>query len=293
MKLENFGRMVPWWGKVVAKILLSRLPAGYPVWQKLGLFRHGAMDQAEYALNVFNSHVERAGLQGNLAGKTILELGPGDSVASAIIACGNGARAILVDVDHFATGTPESYLALIAKLREKGYITPDFSQCKKLEDLLSACDATYLTDGLKSLKKIDNASIDLIYSQAVLEHLRRHEFLQIQQECARILGGTGVCSHRVDLRDHLGGGLNNLRFSENLWESEFFVQSGFYTNRIQLQGMVSFFEQAGFKADLLEVRQWKELPIKRSRLADKFKNIPDQTLNIAGFDVLLKHQSQS
>ena len=150
------------------------------------------------------------------------------------------------------------------------------------------CSSTYLTHRLASLKKIESASVDLIYSQAVLEHVRRDEFLHVQQEFTRILGASGLCSHRVDLRDHLGGGLNNFRFSRSLWESEFFVRSGFYTNRIQLPKMTSFFEQAGFKADLVEVQRWKELPIKRSRLAREFNSIPDSILNVSDFDIVLK-----
>ena len=49
--------LIPWWFKVFAKIILSRVPIGYGFWQSLGLFRHGDMDQASYALNVFNEHV--------------------------------------------------------------------------------------------------------------------------------------------------------------------------------------------------------------------------------------------
>lgn len=28
---------IPWWGKIVAKLVLSRLPVGYAFWQKLGV----------------------------------------------------------------------------------------------------------------------------------------------------------------------------------------------------------------------------------------------------------------
>ena len=94
--------LVPWWGKIGAKIVLSRLPFGYGLWQRLGLFRHGDMDTASYALSVFDTHVERAGLRGALAGRTIVELGPGDGLATAVIAASYGARAILVDTGDYA-----------------------------------------------------------------------------------------------------------------------------------------------------------------------------------------------
>jgi len=46
-----------------------------------------------------------------------------------------------------------------------------------------------------------------------------------------------MCSHRVDLRDHFGSALNNLRFSDKKWELDWIANSGFYTNRIRLQEM--------------------------------------------------------
>lgn len=52
-----------WRLKVLAKIIFSRLPFGYSIWQKLGLFRHGQMDSSEYALRVFDSHIKRANLE--------------------------------------------------------------------------------------------------------------------------------------------------------------------------------------------------------------------------------------
>ena len=59
-----------------------------------------------------------------------------------------------------------------------------------------------------------------------------------------------MISHQIDLRDHLGGGLNNLRFSDSLWESNFFVKSGFYTNRISFDKMISIFENISFKYEI-------------------------------------------
>ena len=58
--------LIPWWLKIFAKMILSRVPIGYAFWQNLGLFRHGYMDEASYVLNVFNEHVFRAGLDGKL-----------------------------------------------------------------------------------------------------------------------------------------------------------------------------------------------------------------------------------
>ena len=229
---------MPWRFEIGAKIILSRLPTSFTFWQNLGLFRHGGMDDAAYAINVFDSHVRCAGLQGQLNDKIILEFGTGDSFATAIIAYYYGAK--------------------------------------------------HLTNGFESLAEIANDSVDFIFSQAVLEHVRRSEFLATRSECARILRANGICSHQIDLRDHLGG-LSNTRFSESVWESEFFTSSGFYTNRIQFHDMNALFERAGFKAEVTAVLRWEELPIKQCQIAAEFRNTPDQVLNVSVFDVLLRH----
>src|SRR5688500_12337339 len=49
-------RHVPWFGKIAAKMVLSRVPLSHAVWQRLGLFRHGQMADVEYAYRVFRGH---------------------------------------------------------------------------------------------------------------------------------------------------------------------------------------------------------------------------------------------
>src|SRR5882672_391233 len=92
---------IPWWGKTGAKIVLSRLPLDYRVWQRVGIFKHGQMDTGAYSLGVFNMHVEFAQLTGRLQGRTLVELGPGDGIATALLAAAHGARAILVDTGAY------------------------------------------------------------------------------------------------------------------------------------------------------------------------------------------------
>ena len=145
-----------------------------------------------------------------------------------------------------------------------------------------------MTEGLESLRQIEGESVDLIFSQAVLEHVRRWEFLETMQQCRRILKPGGICSHQVDLRDHLEGGLNNLRFSERVWESKFFAESGFYTNRIQYSQMLEMFGRAGFRVQVTDVRRWEILPTQLNNLAREFSALPEDELCVSSFDVLLR-----
>jgi hypothetical protein len=76
------------------------------------------------------------------------------------------------------------------------------------------------------------------------------------EELLRVLKPSGISVHRVDLRDHLGRTLNNLRFSDDRLESDFFTKSGFYTNRIRFPEMISIFESVGFECEILNPIRW-------------------------------------
>ncbi len=139
-----------------------------------------------------------------------------------------------------------------------------------------------------SLKAISDQSVDFIWSQAVLEHIRLHEFEETMNELRRVLRTDGVCSHRVDLKDYLGGGANNLRFGSYLWEADWMTSSGFYTNRIRFKEMMTIFENTGFDAQITNMNKWSEVPISREKLVREFREIDNENLLISGFNVILK-----
>jgi len=274
-----------WFLKMTAKIVISRIPIGYQFWQKMGLFRHGSMDNSEYSIRVFQSHINLNRSGTDIRGKVLLELGPGDSIATAIIAATYGAKAVLVDVGHYVKEDISTYHNLIATLKSKGLHPPVIENCKNITDILQVCEASYYTDGVNSLQLIPSESVDFIFSQAVLEHIWKHEFLPMMKECKRVLTKNGTASHRVDLRDHLGGALNSLRFSERVWESKFFVRSGFYTNRIRFHQMEQLFQEAGFKSEYPKIDRWEVLPTPVSKMDQSFQNLEDDLL-VSGFNVI-------
>jgi hypothetical protein len=51
--------------------------------------------------------------------------------------------------------------------------------------------------------------------------------------------------------------------------------------------------QAGFSVEVTDLRRWEQLPIKRRQLADEFLDIPQDTLCVCGFDVLLRKAASS
>ena len=277
---------IPWQVKILLKILLTKFTVSYSFRQYLGVFRHGRMDDAEYAIRIFDSHVRRAEIR-DLKNKQLMELGPGDSISTAIIAATHGANAVLVDAGSFARNDLRPYRELVAALKTKGFEPPDLDRCTSIEDILLKCGAKYLTGGVESIASIQTESIDFIFSEAVLEHVRKSDFLNLTQECKRVLKPSGFCSHRVDLRDHLDNGLNNLRFSEIVWESSLFSKSGFYTNRIRFSQMIKIFTDNKFQIHLCETEYWEKFPMDRSKLHEDFAFFEDDDLKIKAFNVLI------
>jgi SAM-dependent methyltransferase len=241
------------------------------------------MDDPPHALEIFREHFNRSGIT---RGFTMLELGPGDSLASAVIARAMGATSsYLVDAGPFASGALGGYRALGSFLRGQSFDVPDFSA---MEDVSSYANVKYLTDGLPSLRSVPSSSVDFCFSHAVLEHLPKNDFLPILCEMRRIQKPDGISSHSVDLKDHLGGSLNNLRFTERRWEGPLFSKSGFYTNRIRFSQMMELFQRAGFAVELLAAQRWQSLPIERKYLDRSFQTLSDDELSVKDFDVLLR-----
>lgn len=173
-------------------------------------------------------------------------------------------------------------------LSKEGLATPEVKGIQSPEEFLASSGAHYLTQGLSSLRTIADHSVDFIWSQAVLEHIRRADFLDTMQELRRVIRPDGVCSHRVYIKDHLGGALNNLRFPEYMWESDFMANSGFYTNRIRYNEMLVLFQKANFATEIIRLDHWDSLPTPMAKLLCNFKKLQIDELCVSGFDVILR-----
>ena len=153
--------------------------------------------------------------------------------------------------------------------------------------MLDICNSKYLTNGLNSLKSLKNKSLNLIFSQAVLEHVPKYEVGEMMIEFSRTLKENGVGTHQVDLKDHLGGGLNNLRLPSSIWESRLFSTSGFYTNRLCLNEYIKFFKIANLNYSISK-NVWKKSPIKIKHVSKEFIDRKKEDFMVKDFFVILK-----
>lgn len=273
---EFIKRLTPWFVRIFIKSFTARIPISYSIWAKMGLFRHGLMDNVDYAWDVVQRHKRELHIESDWKA---LELGPGDSVLSAFISKSTGSSGLtLVDAGQFAEQDVEHYKRLLPIItRKSGYVFSVDNDTRVIDDLLKSVGAEYYTDGLESLRSLESNAFDLIYSQAVLEHVKKKEFVDVAREFKRLLAPSGVMSHVIDFKDHLGGGLNNMRFPETFWEKSWFAtRGGFYTNRLSLSKVIKIFEEVGFSVTIGEIKQRKGA-VKINRLyAEEFRDLSEE-----------------
>lgn len=286
MDFEGIKSKLPWWLKMGTKLAIFFIPNKNVLFRSLGLYKHGMMIDSQYALSVFKSHLKRSGF--SIKNKTILEIGPGDSVSTGIIAWAMGAKkTYLVDNGGFATREVKVYKHLANELSAQGLDKAEqVLKCNNFDDIMDVTSTVYLTEGLDSIKKIKSNHIDFCFSHAVIEHVLLNEIEDFLSELYRVHDIGGIGSHQIDLKDHMGGGLNSLRFGASLWESSLFKKAGFYTNRLRSSQLIEIILKAGFNIVEVQDKRWDRLPINRDKMSGAFRTMPYEELLIQDIYVL-------
>ena len=224
MDINKIKKLTPWWLKIILKIFLSRLPINYQKWSLINLFRHGNPDDKFLYAEKFIKHLNIAFPDKKPKDFVCLELGPGDSIATGIVAHAFGAtKTYLIDIGDFVIKDIEYYKDFSEDLKKNKIRTLDISKVNSFDELLKEFNIIYLNEGLSSLEKIPEASVDFLFSHSTIEHIRLLELPKIINETNRLMKENGRISHNIDLMDHLDYSLNNLRFSEKTWESPLFA----------------------------------------------------------------------
>jgi len=278
---------MPWWIKIILKIILSRLPIDYQKWSGLDLFRHGNPNDMLQYIDKFNKHFNLAFPEQKPVDFVCLELGPGDSIATGIIAHSFGARkTYLIDVGDFAVKDIKYYKSFVELLKKNNIKTLDISNINSFDQLLEKFNIIYLKEGLYSLEKLPDKSLDFIFSHSAIEHVKLYDLPAIINETRRLITEAGRTSHNIDLMDHLEYSLNSLRFSEKTWESSLFANSGFYTNRLRYSQIIELFEGSGFNIIYKNKGSWNDIPIKKELLHKDFKDLNQEDLLIRTMHII-------
>jgi SAM-dependent methyltransferase len=135
----------------------------------------------------------------SLRGKRVLDIGTGNMLLHGILFRERE------KIEHYTFSEPFMYFPLkrnIAttkdELEKNGIDTTPYIQDEKLIDTYFQVNADLCTH----LKNIPNESIDIIFSNAVFEHIQIKDLVPTTEAMWRVLKPGGYMIHEVDLRDH-------------------------------------------------------------------------------------------
>jgi SAM-dependent methyltransferase len=192
----------------------------------------------------------------NVGMGSVLEVGTGwlPTIPKLLKACG-AARILLTDVERLCDEPTGSHAAFLAE-----------RAIPRLADATGIDEKTLRTglarDGVEEyrcpprLREIEQHSIDLIYSRAVLEHMPVSILKEQLEEWKRLLTPGGFCIHLIDNSDHFEhrdktlSRLNFLTLTDRAWKFASFNPQN-YQNRLRHSDYVSLFGEAGY--DLVHV----------------------------------------
>lgn len=132
-------------------------------------------------------------------------------------------------------------------------------QAKTFDDLYKALNITYVVDN-EGIPPLPEASMDMIYSQDVLEHVERGSFDSSILAWRRILKPRGRFLALVGLDDHLAHYDNTKSMKEYLYHSnvtwEWLLSNKLqYINRLTTTEIIAAFQRNGFEVENFETER--------------------------------------
>jgi SAM-dependent methyltransferase len=191
---------------IAVRVYLRRFFRRPPVNLRLRDSSPTAIDaDVAYALQVGRAYIDYFAKEGVcLRGKTVLELGPGVNLGSALILACHGARPIIADrfpANWDQDYHPRFYRALRSRLAKEERVA-DLGPLDRLIERNDYADTVIrrIRRSAEDLRGIPQSSIDAVVSNAVLEHL--FNLPAACREIARVSKPLAWGFHQVDFRDH-------------------------------------------------------------------------------------------
>jgi Methyltransferase domain len=153
-----------------------------------------------------------------------------------------------------------------------------------LDDLLRRARIEYHAPADAARTGLEADSLDVVYSNNVLEHVPPDVILQLMRESLRVLRPGGLAIHCVNCGDHYAyfdraiTQLNYLSFTEREWG--FWNNGLHYQNRLRPHDLVGIVERAGLEI-VLERRRPDPRLVERlpgMRIAPEFRKYPPEQL---------------
>jgi SAM-dependent methyltransferase len=213
-----------------------------------------------------------------LPGRTVLEIGPGSNFGSPLIFACHGARAMVADrfITPWSVDYHPKFYALLRERAKSRWPALDLTPLDTVlargqypAEVISLCCGS-----VEELTGVPDRSVDLVVSNAVLEHL--YDLPSAFFHLARITKAGGLGLHQVDFRDHsdFSRPLEFLLFREERYYGIQKVTHVEFGNRCRPGEMWRLLEQAGFavrdfRPDIFADEEYLEEFLVRLRQARK------------------------
>ncbi len=281
----------------------------------------GGTVSAEYCYSVYLRHLVMAARHGMATDPlTVVELGPGDSLGIGLMALLTGAEQYyaLDAVRHASTKinlvifdelvklltdrapipSGGDYAEILPELDDYTFPAQILSEARLTQSLevdrlnlfrqalagdLTTSSIRYIAP-MGRMHEIPAESVDLILSQAVMEHVDQLE--ESYTECFRCLKPGGFMSHQIDLRCHDTASEWNghWQYSNLTWR----LMRGsrpWFINRQPCSTHIDLVKQTGFSLRA-QITQRGNCGISRKQLANKFHKLSESDLLTAGIFIL-------
>lgn len=214
-------------------------------------------------------------------GRTVLELGPGNTRAVAMLARLRGALSVDgYDAFDLQTRDPGRLRALYEGLLKRAGEDPS-----RVDSLLSGGRVHHDAASLKATGR----RYDLVISRAVLEHVR--DLTTLHRELRELTTDDAVLIHKIDMRSHgfeWDHELDFLLFPEKLYRS-LTTHIG-EPNRVRAQGYLDVAQQHGFiPVHVSSTRRisTERVAALRDSLAEPYRSLSPEVLSVLGIWLVL------
>jgi len=139
-----------------------------------------------------------------------------------------------------------------------------------------------------------DCSVDIVYSNLVLEHVTAQALAAILSHSMRILKPGGVCWHNIDYTDHYShthaglSAINFLRYGDRFWGA-IGQNEILYLNRLRRSEYLAAFARAGFEVESIRDHYLGETALLPPNLLNaRFKGCSSEDLRCGASRVVLR-----
>lgn len=302
-----------WKVKGAIQKVLSVVPGG--VWlnsllqRSLGDMRHFEANVDRKVVGdwlVIMSHLKRLGVC--VQGAELMEIGTGWYPTFPVCFHLAGARCsktfdivrhLDANLSFRMLGCLGSHLAAIA---EAAGLSPDrveaayarLRQARTLDELLQAAGIEYFAPADATRSGLASGSVDMVYSNSVLEHVPAAELAPLMRETVRVLRPRGLAVHSVACNDHYAhfdrriSFVNYLRYSEAQWRR--WNNRLHYQNRLRAVDFLESAEAAGLPIIFWQtaVRPGTREALAAMKIAPEFRRYDPEQLAVTSIDFIAR-----